>query len=153
MVSIYPTVWQYFPTDSLQIGSYPWAFLLIQHLFPPTALFHLEREDGHGFFSGMTLGLSLRLQQEQYVLCSFPFFLFISVNFEDGVSMKQYLSHHIFWKTQHSFHSAMLCDYKYILAQPGWHTLIRKGFQWPFHWNGPFICQVHYWICVSRRIE
>lgn len=35
VVYIYPVVWQYFPTYSHQFGSYPWAFLFIQHLFPP----------------------------------------------------------------------------------------------------------------------
>lgn len=37
-------------------------------------------------------------------------------------------SHHSFWKTWHPFHSTLLCDYKYTLAQPVWHALICKGF-------------------------
>ena len=126
---LFPSVWELWSSFA---GS--WTH------FPSTSTALLRNRRGQfSFWSKTTLkiyGMKLEL-----LLCfsinGIFFFLFILVHFGAGGSVKWYSNHHIFWKTWHSLRSTMLCDYKYTLAQPVWHTLIGKGFQWPYSLKWP----------------
>lgn len=109
----------------------PWGlFLSNQGLLylVSTVPSHLKEEDRHELFSFQFDPDDLEnLQHEDVVFSVFwdqsgfliPFnFLFMSSSSGDGSLGKWHASHHIFWKSWHPFHSTLLCDYKYTLAQP-----------------------------------
>lgn len=145
MVCICPMVWQYFLIHSLQIGGYHGAFLFTQHFSPSnsSAPFRSRRWAWIvllSFWPKMMLkicGLKLELFLCFSINSIYFSLLLVSVHFGDGGSVKWYSNHHISWKTWHSPHSTMLCDYKYTVAQSVWHTLIGKGFQWPYSLKWP----------------
>lgn len=123
--SVYPTL---FPSNNtVPLGGGRWAWILLLSFWTQMTL----------KIYGMKLELLLCVSIHCIFFVLFTSFWFISVNFGHGSSVKWYSRHHIYWKTWHSFYSAMLCDYEYTLAQPVWHTLIGKGFQWPYSLKWP----------------
>lgn len=140
--SVYPTLSLSNRTVPFRGGRWAWVFL--------------------SFWPKVTLKIySVKLelflfQHEQCIYIFFHFFLFISDNFGDGVSVKWFSNHHIFWKIWHFLYSTMLRDYKYTLHSQHDILLLKRFSMTVFTEMAYFFFffgQIHYWICVSERVE
>lgn len=112
-----------------------------------TVPFYLEEEDRHRFiffqfdpddlknlWHELRCFLWFGIDHASWVLLTSCLLSFSSA---DGSPVKWHASRHIFWKPWHPFCYVLLGDYKYTLAQPVWHALIAKGFQWLYSLQWP----------------
>lgn len=156
-------VWKYFPMHPFQIGSCHWIFMYIQHFSFPITLSLWRR----GRWTWILLLLfwtkrTLKIYAMKLGLFCFSIHSFIvySLLFSLSVHFHQLQTWNIcemvfkppcFLEDLAFFHSAMLCDYEYLLAQLVWHILVGKGFQWPHSLKWTIYMSGTLWdICLHK---
>lgn len=92
-------------------------------------------------------------QYQEYIICSLYFFWFILVNFRDWGSGNG--TQATMFSGRPGILSTLLCC---MIINTLLHSqydilLLEKVFNDHIHWNGLFICEVHYWVCVSVRVK